>query len=682
MGVNSHKMFKDKNANWRLVRIYGLLLTIVFSYCPAMLWAQVDTSKTQTLDEVRINTIKNNFILNSATPVQLISGEELKRINSLSVADAVRYFSGVQLKDYGGVGGLKTINVRGMGSNHTAVFYNGVQLANAQNGQVDLGKFSLENIEEISLYSGQSNQLLQPAKAYASASSLYLRTVTPIFKKNEKHQFKVGIKGGSFDLINPVLNYNYRLSERSSLNINGELLNASGNYKYRYTNQIYDTTVVRHNADIFANRIEAGFNHLFRDSAQLKVNVYQYNSERGVPGAIVSNKFNFNQRQWDDNFFVQTSYKTTENKKYQFLVNAKYAYDYLRYIDPDFIKLDGFLDNHYTQQEFYVSLANKYQLASFWQLSVATDFSSQQLDANLSDFAYPTRSTWLLAFASEWQWQRFKLQANVLRTYVNEEVKTNIPAGNKTEYTPTVLASWQPFAASELRLRAFYKSIFRMPTFNDLYYTLIGNTFLRPEYTKQYDVGITYGKNFSGVYLKGIAIQSDVYFNKVTDKIVAVPSGSLFRWGMMNLGRVEVKGFEFNMQTFWILNNISAQLKLNYAYEEALDVTPNSTAYRNQIPYIPKHSGSVTANANYKDWGVNYSFIYTGERYAQKENVAANYIQPWYTHDIAFHKSFGIKRVNYRLSVEINNFLNQYYDVVLNYPMPGRNLRISLYAKF
>jgi len=653
-------------------------------YCPFSASAQVDTTKAQRLDEVQINARKNNFILKSPTPVQIIAGEELKRINSLSVADAVRYFSGVQLKDYGGVGGLKTINVRGMGSNHTAVFYNGVQLANAQNGQVDLGKFSLENMEEISLYSGQNSTMLLPAKAYASVSSLYLKALAPTFKTKENHQFKVGLKTGSFGLISPVITYNYRLADRTSLSINGELINANGKYKYRYQKLAYDTTIVRHDADIFAKRAEVGLHHLFRDSAKLQVNLYQYNSERGIPGAIVNSKYRFSQRQWDDNFFVQTSYQKVGNKRYQILVNAKYAYDHTRYIDPDIPKIAGTLDNHYTQQEFYFSAANQYQLTSFWQVSLSADYSRQELDANLNKFAYPHRQTWLVALASEWQWQRLKLQANLLRTYVNDEVKINIPAGKKTEYTPTVLMSWQPFATSDLRLRAFYKSIFRMPTFNDLYYTLIGNAFLRPEYTKQYDAGITYSKNFSGTYLKGIALQSDVYFNQITDKIVAVPGASLFRWSMSNLDKVEIKGAELNLQSFWRFNQITAAFKMNYTYEEAIDVTvgPTATAFGDQIPYIPVHSGSATVNANYKTWGANYSFIYTGERYDQKANTIANYVEPWYTHDIAFHKTFDIKKVGYRLSAEVNNLFNQYYDVVLNYPMPGRNFRFSVYANF
>lgn len=88
-------------------------------------------------------------------PVQELSGERLQRLNSHNVADALRYFSGIQIKDYGGVGGLKTVNIRSMGTNHVGVFYDGIELGNAQNGTVDLGRFSLDNMESVTLYNGQ-----------------------------------------------------------------------------------------------------------------------------------------------------------------------------------------------------------------------------------------------------------------------------------------------------------------------------------------------------------------------------------------------------------------------------------------------------------------------------------------------------------------------------------------------
>ena len=129
-----------------------LLAAMLFSMT---LYAQpsepTDTISEYGIDEVVVTANRHRFNVASAMPVQMLSGRELERLNSLSVADAIRYFSGVQLKDYGGVGGIKTINVRSLGSAHTAVFYDGMSIANAQNGQVDLGKYSLDNIEAIEL---------------------------------------------------------------------------------------------------------------------------------------------------------------------------------------------------------------------------------------------------------------------------------------------------------------------------------------------------------------------------------------------------------------------------------------------------------------------------------------------------------------------------------------------------
>ena len=122
-------------------------------------------------------------------PAQVLSGEELQRLSVVSVADAIRYFSGIQIKDYGGIGGLKTVNIRSMGTQHVGVFYDGIQLGNAQNGQIDLGRFSMDNMESISVYNGQKSNIFQSAKDFASAGSVYMTTRRPKFKE-EKNLIK------------------------------------------------------------------------------------------------------------------------------------------------------------------------------------------------------------------------------------------------------------------------------------------------------------------------------------------------------------------------------------------------------------------------------------------------------------------------------------------------------------
>ena len=214
----------------------------------------------QQLNEVVVTANRYSEVI----PSQKLTGKELESLNSLSVADALRYFSGVQLKDYGGVGGIKTIDIRSMGSNHMGVYYNGIQLGNAQNGQVDLGKFSLENIEEISLYNGQRSDIFQSAREFGSAGSIYLTTRRPKFAEGETAHLKAGIKTGSFGLINPSVLFEYKISESLSATFNAEWINASGEYKFRYRRVTpsgevaYDTTAVRENGDIDAVRFEGG----------------------------------------------------------------------------------------------------------------------------------------------------------------------------------------------------------------------------------------------------------------------------------------------------------------------------------------------------------------------------------------------------------------------------------------
>ena len=67
---------------------------------------QKDSLTSLSIEEVVVTANRNKFNVISPMPTQVLSGQELSKLNSLSVADAIRYFSGVQLKDYGVFGGV------------------------------------------------------------------------------------------------------------------------------------------------------------------------------------------------------------------------------------------------------------------------------------------------------------------------------------------------------------------------------------------------------------------------------------------------------------------------------------------------------------------------------------------------------------------------------------------------
>lgn len=642
-------------------------------------WSQSKLDSIQQLEEVIITAKTYKEVI----PAQRLSGQELEGLSTHSIADALRYFSGVQIKDYGGVGGIKTVNIRSMGTNHMGVFYDDIQLGNAQNGQIDLGQYSLDNIEEISLFNGQKSNIFQSAKDFSSAGSIYIRTRKPRFAPHKTYNLKGNLRFGSFGVLSPSALVELKLAENISLSLNAEWLKGNGKYKFRYQRVnmageiAYDTTAVRENGDINATRLEATLNHDF-GSGNWYMKVYNYNSERGIPGAIVNNVWRRGERTWDTNSFIQGAVEKKLGDKFKSQLKGKYAFYRTHYVNNDDKQIK--IDNLYKQKEFYLSLSNLYSILPNWDVSLAYDFQWNGLDADMWDFVWPVRYTHLLSVATAFKWKRLKVQASGVGIFVNDHIREQTDPPEKHVFTPALFASFQPFENPGFTVRAFCKKSFRMPTFNDMYYADMGNAKLKPESAVQYDGGIAYNKLFRHGFFREVKAQADVYYNRVNNKIIAYPKGQQFRWTMLNLGKVDIKGIDVSAQaTVNLFRGLMLRVRAQYTYQEAIDVTsPADNYYRDQIPYIPWHSGSAIINLAYKKWLLNYSFIYVGERYNQQENIRYNHTQPWYTSDLSLTYEFTLNRLKTKAGLEINNLLSQDYDVILNYPMPKRNYRVTL----
>lgn len=638
------------------------------------------------IKEVSVIEVKDKEIIKP----QKLTGAELERLNSHSVADALRYFSGVQIKDYGGVGGIKTVNIRSMGSQHVGVFYNGVQLNNAQNGQVDLGRYSLDNVDAISLYNGQKSDIFQTAKDFSTASAIYITTRRPRFANGEHTHLRVQMRAGSFGLANPSILWEQRLSGKVHLSASAEYTYANGKYKFRYTRRLqngdiaYDTTATRHNGDVESLRAEVGV-YGYVNGGKWNVNTYYFTSERGIPGAIVNNVFRHGERQWDKAAFLQATFAKQATDNYEFKINGKYSWDYLRFLRDDPKEL--YLNNSYYQREAYLSCANLIRITDAWHASASFDAQMNGLHSFvplMDNPARPTRWTEYISLATALNLDHWKMQASLLGTFVNEKARQRgyTFTDNYRKFAPAVFVTYLPEARNnDIRITGFYKRIFRMPTFNELYYTETGNAAdVRPEFATQYDLGTAIQKRFSHPFFDYVDIRFDAYYNRVSDKIITYPAGQ-FRWKVINLGKVDILGSEIIATVGAHISKVDLRLLAEYTYQDARDKSdPEESFYNKQIPYVPHHSFSLALGADWHGWEFNYSFIYTGKRYNAREHLPENYEAPWYTNDLSLSKQLTFKRCRLKLAGELNNVLNQAYEVVHNYPMPGRNFRLS--AKF
>ncbi len=594
--------------------------------------------------------------------VQALEGPQLQALSSTSIADALKYFAGVQIKDYGGLGGLKTINVRSLGAQHVGVYIDGIRITNAQNGTVDLGKFSLSTLESVSLYNANKLDHCQSASEFASGATVYLRTRHP-----SADSLSILVGAGSFHTYKGKLTAQFSRRGWAGF-VDGEYLRSKGDYPFRYKSEYEDTVGRRRNSDIEYYRIEGALFH-----KGLSAHAYCYVSERGIPGGIVrrlSDKYINVGREWDADWFAQASWNKRLSDRHQLLFNAKYTQEYLRYCtDYPENQNTARVNNHYWQKDLYVSASYAYSPLRWASINVGYDARMSWLEADLRNFHTVRRLDRKAVGALQCEYAGVRLAASILYQHYRDWTRTHAGAADPlSKFTPSVTLG---YSIGRLSLRAWYKRIFRVPTLNDLYYTQVGNRNLKPEYTRQYDLGAEYHYNTS---LWSVSAQVDGYINRIENRIVCLPLKGTYSWSMMNYGETYCRGLNANLTgrysprrwTFSITGSLTWQRDLNRTDRE-------SQSYNQPICYSPTLSYGLTGIVGWRWISLTISDLHVGKRlwsYADPEDVLKPY------NNIDLKLTFIRKMLT--ASLEINDLLDEQYEHVPRYPMPGRNFTFSL----
>lgn len=647
----------------------------------------------------QMTVVKMKQPLKVAAPVEL-KGKDLDQYRQYSLADAIRYYSGVQFKDYAGLAGFTTINVRSLGSERMGVFYNGLEIGNTMNGIVDLSKFSLDNIQNIAIYSSQKGDIFQCAKDFASSNSLYITSKRPVYRRDEQRtNFRAQVRGSSTWGITPSFLVETDLGNYTSLSASAEMHIAKNNYPFRYRRRnangatVIDTAAHRENNDVHALRTEVGLHGIMTGSALSSGTwnffAYHYSSQRGIPGATINDIWYQGERLVDRSSFLQGSARMDVNSWYRTQIMLKAAGDYIHYTNKD-DKLAP-MDEAYRQYTGYVSWSNQFTFYDWWKLSFAYDLEFNHMQkrnelVHKADAAFPMpwRLVNLFSLATQFQWSGLTMQLSGLGTYVyNRAAAGFTPEPQEMGVSPAFMIYYKPFKRVDFFLQASAKQTYRVPNYNDRYVSSLIGEHLKPELVQQANFGISYGhgKVNQNVFSFNLSLEGN--YQRVKDKIIAFPRGQLFRWSMVNLGLVEMYGGDANASiTLSLPDKFHIVGKLQYSYQQAQDVTnKNDPYFQHQIPNIPWHSGSAVLGLSWRGWALDYSFLYTGKRYGEQENIPYNELQPWYTHDISLSKLIKAGEWNFRIMAELNNMLGDVSDLVANYPMPRQVVQLTLTAE-
>ena len=296
---------------------------ILFCFLPLLGWSQL---KEQNLEEVHVTDlllrapISNGYKLNR---------EELLRKQAEDLGDLLKSFPGITLRNYGGLGGLKTISARGINGTHTGIIVDGFLLQNVQTGQIDLGNVQVENSTEIKFSYSMDEQKLQPVSAYLNASNLWIETFENQFSEDTL-QLRFTSKLGSYGQLDDYLSAKWN-RKRSYVALFGRYRRAEGTFPFAVQNFNQTVSGKRFNNDLQEGFAGASFGKQFQNGSRLKCNLAYNASDNGLPGAVILYNPVSAQRLANSN--------AAANIDYHFRLKKQYGRAYMsgRYDDLDYI---------------------------------------------------------------------------------------------------------------------------------------------------------------------------------------------------------------------------------------------------------------------------------------------------------------------------------------------------------
>ncbi len=654
-----------------------LIRNICTSYCILFVLFSSAQDSSRVLKTVPVfakqDSVLRLAIISATIPHFELKAAKFDELGAVDVGDALKYVPGVQLRDYGGIGGVKTLSFRSLGAGHTAVQLDGRQIPNVQTGVINLSSFELFGLEKIAFSSGRAVDLRSSATAYIQANTIALNSILA----SQPAKFRMGIYSNS-TTINSYENGLYlqtRLGKRFFIGVQGLVRFGNGQYKFIHPENQADIIHTRTNTALFNYRVRgvAGF---VGDKNSVTLSAFGNQNEQELPGAAVLFNPSNDQKLCNSDWGVSLNHILRINK-WNWQNHVSYQDNYTNYLDPFYLNLDGFIDVEYDQDNLDVGtiLSRSFRFPAE-RIYIGTDLIASNLVGN-SIVGDPNRIQSNSVIGGSTLFSRFKLDANITAQLIKDEYNsTSVQNREFLKFSPFIAIGYRPFAKAAFRIRAFYKNTFRMPTFNDLYYNFIGNTGLLPEDASLFNLGLTYGiekKKWSAEFTV------DGFYNRVKNKIVAIPTKDLFNWSMQNIGETAIRGVDIGALVVFKLNESQLTLNSNHSFNSSIDVTDiSSPTYGHQIPYTPYYSSTNGISWFVKGFTFSSNALISGYRFSLNENIYANLLPGFVDINLGVSKAIKFNKSDLKIDFKLMNLLNKNYQVIRSFPMPGRYLQLRL----
>ena len=614
------------------------------------------------LNPVTVSSTRERSLASEVpSSIDAISSREIERRNLQNVGDVVTALSGVTLKEYGGIGDIKSLSIRGSTSGQVLVMMDGQRLNTAQTGEVDLSTLPIEGVERVEVVRGGTSAL------YGADA---VGGVVNIITKSKAYRPTVGMTAGMMQGSFGTSTYKGGgtfATERFFALLSCKYLHTDGNYYY---DSPYGGRIKRENADLTSQSIfgkssvELGTESLNRT---LSISGQLYRDEGGSPGTTYQPSADA--RKKNQNMSVAVSYDQSVGAIENTLHLGGYYHGFKTWYDESGPRVLPVHSYHHSIARG-ADVRGRVVFSAGNVLIGGYEFRRDDLSSTTvaSTSHRLTNSVYL-----QNEWEPFVFTRMFFRRLLA------IPAlrwdqfsdfgGHITPKIGLVASMGESWQGS---LKANYGRSFRVPTFNELYWLkdamASGNPNLKPESGRDFDVGTMVRVPF----FWSSAVDVTYFRNDVTD-LILWQEGSRGIWMPENIGRALLQGIETKISASpW---DGPIRLEWNYTYLNAVNKLASGAADGTVLPYRPKHTHNFSIAYEQGPMFFQVVIAYMSMRYTSPANTITlpSHIA---TSLLAAYK-IPLMGSTIEARCEVKNVFDESYQVMYDLPMPTREIRVS-----
>jgi vitamin B12 transporter len=632
----------------------------------------------------------------ATAPVSVITKEEIEQRQSVALADALNFSTGIAIGRTGPEGGTASVFLNGGNSNFTKVLVDGAPI-NPPGGAVDFSSVTLDNIDKVEIVRG-AESAIYGTDAVSGVIQLFThRGETRI------PQFSIFSEGGSF------------ASGRGGAQISGLL----GAFDYSAAASYFQTDGQGPNDDFLNRTLSGNFGYRFSDANQLRLSLRDNDSIAGIPGQTLYTPPNLDQRFTQHLFSAAARWDFATGKHWHHQISGGESYTWQASDNPlqsffatdpnafcpqsnpaavataefcDFPGNSRFQYNRagvtaqtsYLLSNFGVTAGYEYEIENAFLTSIDVPHARRNNQAGYLDFRYRPHPRASLNFGG--------------RAEANSNFGTRV--------VPRAGASLILFYGKGTRgdtlFRIFYGQGIKEPRFDQIYgdnFGDFGNPSLKPEASKTWTAGLEQKLLNDRVRIEANYFSSRFY-NLVSFEFCtpdsANPSGN--SCGVILPGNPANNptsfGYFFNTDLARARGlNLAGETRFtrwlnlagNYTYDDTRVLQAPNAFDPTELPgnhllRRPVNSGSLTLNAAFRRLNVTLGSYFTGVR------TDSDFLGLGFTHNPGYAR-FDLSG-SYRLShgvtfyARATNLFDKPYQDALGYPALGRDFRAGVRYTF